>query len=228
MTKKSAKRSESSLGLESVRSSKNGYWIVLGVFATLVVIASVLIVRYRQMPKPTEILDRQKRAMAKHVSYAVIFNNVRPELREKIINDITSDVGADTSNTDFVVGSTVADPWCASITEYRQLLRKAMTQSKTLPIGKQTLILSMVAGLLAKTDLPARVYLIGSLNNENLTPRSTAAIVTRTQQTVTTIEWRNGARAPVEVISYLDTNESDLNRKYLALFKGKTYTFEGR
>ncbi len=206
------------------KPSKQGWIYVLATFALLAVAAVVLSILYRERPKPTEVLDRKKRANATRVVYAVVFSTVSDANRKRIIEGITADLGADTTHTDFVIGSTVADPWCASMAEYKHQLSKAMSASSPLPIGKQTLILSMIAGFLNKSDLPARIYLIGKLNADDITDRSAKAIATRTEQTVAAMSWRNNARAPVQVISYLDTAANTVTATYAGMFEGKSFT----
>lgn len=222
-----ANTSDDGGGLGSLRSSRKGYIIILALFGCLVVIASILTLLYRETPKHSEILSKKKRASAKHSSIAVIFGRVDKAVQDRIVQDIIQDVGVDSTDTDFIVGSTVSDPWCASLTEYQFMLRKAMTESKELPIGKQTLIMSMVTGLLAKTDLPARVYLIGNLNTAEMTERSTAAVMKRSDESAVTMAWRNEARAPVQVISYMDTTTA-INKQYLDLFRRQPFAFTAR
>jgi hypothetical protein len=222
------KKRKQEIGLAGIRSWSRSYLVVLAAFAGIATLAVVLSALYRDAPKATEVLDRKRRANAKFVSFAVVFGNVSPALRERVITDIATDIGADTALTDMVVGSTVADPWCAGIGEYKRQLSMAMTQSRTIPIGKQTLIMSMIAGFLNKSDLPARVYLIGNLNNDQLTEKGAQAIISRTEQTVAAISWRHGARAPVTVISYMDTTSSSMNVKYVNLFRNAKFALENR
>lgn len=223
-----AKQQRRGVGIEAMSPSPKGYLVILGVFASLAIIAVILMALYREMPKPTEALDRQKRANAKYVSFVIVFGNVDQALRQRAIHEIIEDVGADTATTDFVVGSTVADPWVASIHEYRHQLHKAMTESSSIPIGKQSMIMAMVAGLVAKNDLPARIYVIGNLNDEGRTDREVAAVLNRTQQTMATLDWRNRARAPVTMYSYMDTTKSEINAQYVRILKSQSYPFFAR
>lgn len=222
------KQQREGVGLESIKPSPRGSLIVLGVFAGLAVVAVVLMLLYRQMPKATEVLDKKKRAEATHVAFAVVFSNVEAQQRERVIREIVEDIGADSAKTDLVIGSTIADPWCSNIAEYKRQLRRAMTESSQISIGKQTLLFSMITGLIVKDDLPARVYLIGDINSEEVSPKTLSAVKNRTIQTVSALAWRNKARAPVTVISYVDSTASAINAEYMHLFTGQTFSYVAR
>lgn len=226
--KKQQRGRKDGIGLDAITPSPNGYLVVLSVFASLAVLAIVLMALYRKMPKPTETLDRQKRANAQYVSFAIVFSNVHDSIQRRAIADIIADIGPDSAVTDFVVGSTVADPWVASIHEYKYQLRRAMTTTKPIPIGKQSMIMSMVAGLIAKNDLPARVYVIGNLNGEDRTDNEINAVMGRTMQTMATLAWRNSSRAPVSVYNYMDTTTSALNAQYVRIMKSQRYPYSDR
>ncbi len=208
--------------------SSKRWKFVFAFFAGIGVLAVVLSVLYRELPKPTEVLDRKRRAQATSVRYAVVFSPIDSLQRKRIIEAIVADIGADTLTTDFVIGSTVSDPWCASLHEYRHQLNRAMRETGLLPIGKQTLVMSMIAGFLAKSDLPAHLYLIGNLNPDDTSARSMAGIVHRTEQTVDAIRWRHGARAPVNIVSFMDTSASTINAQYINIFRTRVPQFEQR
>lgn len=227
-SKKRKEVGKDGIGLDAISPSPNGYLVVLSVFASLAILAIVLMALYREMPKPTETLNRQKRANAQYVSFAIVFSNVDNSVQRRAIADIIADIGPDSAVTDFVVGSTVADPWVASIHEYKHQLRKAMTTTKPIPIGKQSMIMSMVAGLIAKNDLPARVYVIGNLNAEGRTVNEINAVLGRTVQTMETLSWRNSARAPVSVYNYMDTTASAINAQYVRIMKSQRYPYSDR
>jgi hypothetical protein len=214
--------------MRTVKPTRAGWLLVYGGLALIAITALVLAELYRERPKATEVINRKRRAAATQVTYAVVFSRVDEATSNRVLADITRDLGADTITTDLVIGSTVADPWCASMGEFRRQLRQAMTASRPLPIGKQTLILSMITGLLTRSDLPARVYLIGALNAEELTDKGALAIVGRTEQTAAAMSWRHGARAPMEVVSYMDTTANAITSTYLHLFENQAFALTKR
>jgi hypothetical protein len=190
--------------LDSLPQFKKSGWKYVYVFiACIGVTALILTVLYRSKPKAGEILAREKSKHASKVSYAVVFSNTPADQVDTVINGIVADIGADSSITDLIIGSTVTDPWCATITEYKRELRKALTQSKNLNIGKQTLVLSMIAGLLRKNQHDATVYLIGTLN-----AAAFSEIKKRTIHTSTDVELRNAIHGPVKIVSYLRPNNA--------------------
>jgi hypothetical protein len=204
-------------------SSRNGWKIVFALIGLLAVTGLVLSLVYRDSTKPGEVIRKAQRKAATRVVYTIVFSKIDAVQTEHIISEIVRDLGADTSTADLIIGSPVTDPWCASISEYKRNLRKAMTETKDLPIGKQSIVVSMVAGLLTKNELPARVYLVGRINGEDVGP-----IAQRTAKTVAAIELRSNIMGPVSVISYLWPADAAANKGYARLFEEKGFPFEQR
>ena len=125
--------------------------------------------------------------------------------------------------TDLIIGSPVTDPWCANIGEYRRNLIRSMTEMKAIPVGKQSVVVSMVAGLLTKNELPARIYLVGRLAEDDI-----SSIVPRTEKTAAAVELRSSLMAPVTMISYLAPKTSAGNQAYERIFSSKQITFTSR
>jgi len=204
-------------------SRKNGWIIVFVLLALLGIAGLVLSILYRDSAKPGEVIRNERRKAAKHVVYTIVLSRIDATRADRIIREIVQDIGPDTAFTDLIIGSPVTDPWCASIREYQRSLRKAMTETKTLPIGTQSVVVSMVGGLLTKNELPARVYLVGQINSENIGP-----IASRTERTADAFELRSNIMGSVELISYLSPPEHPANDGYVKLFEGKTFKVERR
>lgn len=202
---------------------KNGWLIVYIFFAVLAAAGVTLSLLYRDSAKPGESINKERRKAAKYVSYVVIFSKIDEARADSIIADIVADVGADTAVTDYVIGSPITDPWCASIGEYQRNLKKAMTQAKPMVIGKQSVIVSMVAGLLIKNQLPARIYFVGSITGDDIT-----SIAPRTANTSAAFELRANVQGPITVISYLEPAKAPANAAYWALYQGKAFATEQR
>lgn len=202
---------------------KNGWVIVYIFFAVLAAAGVTLSLLYRDSAKPGEAINKERRKAAKYVSYVIVFSKIDEARADEIIADVVRDVGADTAFTDYVIGSPITDPWCASIGEYRRNLKRAMTQAKPMPIGKQSVVVSMVAGLLIKNQLPARIYFVGSITGEDITP-----IAARTASSAAAFELRANVQGPVTVISYLEPAQASGNAAYWALYQGKAYQTEQR
>lgn len=202
---------------------KNGWLIVYIFFAVLAAAGVTLSLLYRDSAKPGEAINKERRKAAKYVSYVIIFSKIDESRADSIIGDVVRDVGADTAVTDYVIGSPITDPWCASIGEYQRNLKKAMTQAKDMPIGKQSVIVSMVAGLLIKNQLPARIYFVGSIKGDDIT-----SIAPRTANTAAAFELRANVQGPITVISYLEPAQSPANAAYWKLYTGKAYATEQR
>jgi hypothetical protein len=203
------------------RSKRGWLWIML-VFSLLAATGVTLTLLYRDYTTPEEITVRERRRNAEAECFTVVYSRVPSDRAARIIEDITADIGADTVRTDLILGSTVEDPWSQSMSDYRSKMARAMREAKDLPIGKQTLVLSMIAGILTKTDMRSQIYLVGSLS-DTLTP----AIIERTKQTVEAFEIRNKVMGQVTVISYLDTSVA-ANREYVRLFEGRTFPLTKR
>ena len=201
---------------------KHGWiWIII-VFVVLGATGVTLSLLFRDYTTPEEIRVRERRKNAEKVCFTVVLSTVDSVRARAVIDEIIADIGPDSSITDLVIGSTAEDPWSGSISDYRSSLQRAMSNSRDLPIGKQTLLMSMVAGLLTKMDIPARIYLVGTLN-DTLTP----GVIRRTMETADAFAIRNDIMGPIEVISYLDTTKP-VNGQYIELLRGRPYAVKIR
>lgn len=206
-----------------IKATRNGWKYVFGGFAFIITLAAVLSVLYGEWHKPTAVLNKKASAASTSVCYAIVVSPVHTDKQNKIVSGIMADIGADTSTTEFIIGSTVADPWCATAGEFVTQLRRAMTDTPDMITGKQSLILSMITGLITKSDVPARLYVIGTLADVG-SLREEHAILNRTRQSVSAISWRNASRAPVTVVSYLDTASNRITQEYSQILLSGTYT----
>lgn len=204
--------------------AKRNAWLFIYVgFFLLAATAVVLSILYRDAPKSGEVINKQQKKGADRVVYAVVYSSVPEETIDTVIAGIVADIGADSAKTNLIVGSFVTDPWCANIGEYKRVLRKAMSETKPLHIGKQTYILSMVTGLITKEQLPARVYLIGTLDST-----ADAKVMQRTAQTVNALQLRHETLAGVSVTSYLRPTTSAIHIAYLQQFDDKIFPLSQR
>jgi hypothetical protein len=196
-------------------TTKNGWLYIYLVVATLAITAVVLGQLYRDVTKPGEVISRDRRKYASNVVYTIVYGQIQSQRADSIINIISNDIGKDSLRTDMIIGSPTTDPWCASISEYRRNLKKAMSTPKIIPLGKQSVIASMIGGLLTKNDLPARLYLVG-----NLTGNDASMILGRTESTAAALELRSRIMGAVEVINFMDTTRP-ANKAYVDVFKSK-------
>lgn len=197
------------------KPKRSGWVMIYAGIGLLAVTGLILSLLYRDVKKPTDVLQKERHKNAKAVSYAVIFSPLDGPVVDTIVGRIKADIGSDTLTTDMVLGSTVTDPWCASVGEYERMIRKALAETSELPIGKQTMIMSMIAGLLTKNELPARIYLIGNLNGP-----MTDGIIKRTKQTAAAFALREHAMGPITVISFLRPATDSTNVAYEKIFAG--------
>jgi hypothetical protein len=196
-------------------TTKNGWLYIYLVVATLAITAVILGQLYRDVTKPGEVISRDRRKYASNVVYTIVYGQIQSQRADSIINIISNDIGKDSLRTDMIIGSPTTDPWCASISEYRRNLKKAMSTPKIIPLGKQSVIASMIGGLLTKNDLPARLYLVG-----NLTGNDASMILGRTESTAAALELRSRIMGAVEVINFMDTTRP-ANKAYVDVFKSK-------
>ncbi|MBM4179358.1 MAG: hypothetical protein FJ211_08515 [Ignavibacteria bacterium] len=197
------------------KTTKNGWLYIYLVVAALAITAVILGQLYRDTTKPGEVISRDRKKYATNVVYTIIFSQIPAVRADSIIARITSEIGSDTTKTDMIIGSPITDPWCASIGEYKRNLKKAMTTRKVIPIGKQSIIASMIGGLLTKNDLPARLYLVGDLTGNDAT-----MILGRTESTAAALELRSRIMGKVEVINFMDTTKP-ANKAYVGVFERK-------
>lgn len=201
------------------KPKKRGWLMIYVGIGALAVTGLILSLLYRDVKKPTDVLQKERHKNAKAVSYAVIFSSLEGPIVDTIVDRIITDIGIDTLTTDMVLGSTVTDPWCASVGEYERMIRKSLAETNELGIGKQTMIMSMIAGLLTKSDLPARIYLIGTLNGP-----MNDGIISRTKQTAAAFALREHAMGKVTVISLLRPAADSTNAAYAKIFSGFSHS----
>lgn len=196
-------------------SSDRGWIYIYIAVAVLAITGVVLGALYRDTTKPGEVISRDRQKHAKRVVYTVVFSSIDAVRADSIIRQIVQDLGTDTTKTDLIIGSPTTDPWCASLSEYRRNLKRAMTTEKKIPIGKQSVIVSMIGGLLTKNELPATLYLVGNISQDDI-----STIVPRTSRTAAAIELRSRIMGPVNVVNFMDTTKAG-NRAYAKIFADK-------
>lgn len=205
-------------------SPKWGWIVVLATFGVLGIGGLSLAFLFRDYSSnPDELSVRKRRRGAEQVSYSVVFSAVNQAKQKPIIDGIAADIGADSMATDLVIGSTATDPWCTSLSDYRTSLGVAMTESNQLRLGKQTLILSMIGGIMTDVQAPATIYLIGDMQDT-----LTQGVIKRTLKTIAAFEVINEVHAPLRVVSYMDTSATTANAQYSGLFRGRVFDFEQR
>jgi hypothetical protein len=187
--------------------------LVYAALAFLAITGLTLSIVYRQMPKKTSVVERERRRQAQHAAFTIMLAPIGQQQAQKIAEFIINDIGADSATTDLVVASTVTDPWCASIEEYRQTIINAGANTKELSLRKQGELMSMIAGLLTKTTIPSTLYICGYVNANDLED-----IATRTLRTAQAIQIRSSLAAPIRVVNLLSNPSSDVHKQYIALF----------
>lgn len=193
---------------------KNSWLLVYGLFATLAVVALVLTVLYRNTTKPSQVLQKERMRNSTHTTYAIVFSKVAPAVADTIVNYIVREVGADSTTTDLVLGTTVTDPWVATVGEYRTMLHKAMNETGDLRLTDQTLIVSKVAGIMLKNEHVSTVYLIGTLNGEEL-----GRVGRRTEQSASAMKTRSQLMGPVRIVSLLQPPDSPIHKEYVDIYR---------
>lgn len=196
------------------KARKNAWLIVYGMFASLAFVALILTVLYRQTTKPSQVLQKERMRNSTHTSYAIVFSKVSLATADTIIDYIVSEVGADSLTTDLVLGTTVTDPWCASVGEYRLMLHKAMKETGDLKLSEQTLIVSKVAGIMIKNEHTSTVYLIGTLKGNDL-----SSVGRRTEQSASAMMTRSKLMGPVRIVSMLQPPDSPIHKEYVDIYR---------
>lgn len=201
---------------------KRGWLYVFLAFGILGVTGLVLSQLYRNMPKRTQVVEK-RRGPADRSFYACILSRVDNITADSITATILREIGSDTTRVDMVIGSTMYGKRCTSVSEFGRLIRESMRGSSDLPLGKQTLLLSQVLGVLTKEESPARLYIIGTLNNDGF-----EFIGKRTSQSAAAVELHSRTMAPANVVFYLQPATADVHVKYLAFWKDRGFPVEIR
>lgn len=193
---------------------RQGSWkLVFAAFGLLAITGLTLSVLYRETPKKTGVVERERRKQAKRVAFTVMLSPVSPERARALAKYIINDIGADSMTTDLVVASTVADPWCSNIGEYQSTITKAGIDTKNLSIRKQGELLSMIAGLLTKSPLPSTLYVCGAVNADDL-----ESIGPRTQRTAQAMQLRSTLAGEVRVVNLMEEPNREVHRQYIDIF----------
>lgn len=197
------------------KATRNGWLYFYILVACLAISAVILGELYRDTTKPGEVIARERSKHAVAVAFTIVYSEVDPAKADTIIDRIIAQIGPDSAKTDLIIGSPTTDPWCASIGEYRRNLKKAMTTHKVIPIGKQSMIASMIAGLLTKNKHRATVFLVGDITGSDI-----SSIAPRTEETAAGVEIRSKVIGPVSIINFMDTTKP-ANNAYVELFRKK-------
>lgn len=203
-------------------SRKSNWKIIYAAFAILGIVGVVLALKYRQVPKRTEIV--KKRAMpAVRAVFTAVLSPMPPNEIDGIMADIAADVMIDSANTDMVVGSTSYGKKCSSLREYRELVVESMQSTSHLPVGKQSLLFSQVLGVLMDDHTPATLYVMGDLRDGDFND-----IRKRTSQSAGALEIRQKSIAPVRVVFYLRPKDAPVHRDYISYFQNNGYQVDVR
>ncbi len=199
--------------------SRRGWVWVLSAFLLIAIIGVTMSLIFRDHSTPEERTALYRRRNADRVCYTIVFSKVEAPYRKQIIDEIIADIGADSSSTDLVIGSSATDPGSKSLADYRAALHVAMTETGDVIIGKQSQITSMVAGLLTKNELPATIYFVGDLSSP-----LTDGVTARTINSAEAFAMRSEIMAPVSVVSYMQ----GAGLEYSKLFEGRSFKMESR
>lgn len=199
---------------DTLPPSRPGAWkLVFAGFALLAVVGLTLTFFYRNTPRKTGVVEKTRKKNAQRVAFTLMLSPIGQQNAAERAAWIVNDIGADSLTTDLVVASTVSDPWCSNIGEYRSTIEMAGRNTRELRASKQAELLSMVAGLLTKSTLPSTLYICGSINANDLSD-----IGARTKRTAEAMRLRSSLSAPVRVVNLMEQPNSAVHREYMSIF----------
>jgi hypothetical protein len=197
---------------------KNSWLIIYSIIGSLVVIAFILIGLFRvSTPEPVSV--KKPKIPAVKSAYALIMSPLDSVQAASIAHGIFKTIGKDSSKTKMVVGSTTLYDQCISVAEYEGTIRRALKNSKDIDLKTQSLLFSQLAGIMISATLPAQLYLIGRIGDDN-----GDSIPVRFLGTIRDLDLRNKRLGRVEIVNYLTPAEDPKVQRILSYFTDRGFS----
>jgi hypothetical protein len=191
---------------------KNSWIIIYTLIGSLVVIAFILIAFFRERsPEPVSV--KKSKIPPLKSAYALVMSPLDSSQAAVITQDIKNRIGADSSRTKMVVGSTTIYDQCISVADYQNSILKGLKSSKEIDLKTQALLFSQLTGIMISDTLPAQLYLIGRIGND-----TKDSVPARLLGTIRDLDLRSKKIGKVDVVSYLTPPDDPKVRRVLSYF----------
>lgn len=199
-------------------AKKNSWLLIYGVIGGLVVAAFILITFFR-VSTPERPTPRKPKLPPLKSTYALILSPVDSAQAWNISQGILKNIGSDSARTKMVVGSTTLYEQCISSAEYVKFIRKALKDGKEIDLKTQALLFSQLAGIMLTDTLPANLYIVGRVAEEE-----DGALPVRLMGTIRDLDLRSKKLGKVDVINYLTPPDDPKAQRILGVFKEYGFT----
>ncbi len=203
--------------LEGLPTPKNGWLIIYIALACIAITGVIISIKYRQMPKKTEVVAKRKIPATKS-AYTLMLSPLDTLETIKIGEAIREDIGADSALTKMVVGGTALYKQCTSAAEYSRLIAKGLQGAQPDNLEKQALMFSQFVGIMINDTIPVELYLAGKLGGATF-----EAVDKRLSNTCKDLDLRSSTFGRVRVVSYLRPTDNSINRQFMQYFRDRGF-----
>ena len=203
--------------LDTLPTPKNGWLLIYGVLACIALAGVIISIKYREIPKKTEVIAKRK-IPAKKSAYTLMLSPLDSLETIKIGQAIRADIGADSAITKMVVGGTALYKQCTSSAEYGKLIAKGLREAQPDNLEKQALMLSQFVGIMITDTIPIELYLAGKLGGATFD-----AVDKRLSNTCKDLDLRSSSFGRVRVVSYLRPTDNTINRLFMKYFRDRGF-----
>ncbi len=171
--------------------------IVYGLIGLLGITGLILIALYRQVPKKSAPVAKRT-VPATRLVFTSILAPVDTLTARRIVEDVSREIGADSSMTEMLVSGTAIYKRCTSLKDFQNLFLQALVSAEPENLKRQSLLLSHVAGVITSNILPTKLFIIGRIAEDEFTPQEKRLI-----GFAKALGARNESLARVDIIAYL-------------------------
>lgn len=214
--------SQTDAPLQAVPKKKRGWLIVYGLYGLLAITAVTLGTLYRVLPKRSEVLAKRK-AKPQYSSYALILSPLNKQEAERIANEISNDIGSDSTVTKMVITGTAFHKQCTSLAEYGKIIKESTVHAAKPNIGVQAQLTEKMLNIMITDKILAQFYIIGNFGNaipsdidKNILPVFNG--ITLRSQTI----------GKVQVFNYIKGGDSTTNNYFVQYLKDQGFMVKER
>jgi hypothetical protein len=176
---------------------RRNWLIVYGLIGLLGITGLILIALYRQAPKKSAPVTKRT-VPATRTVFTSILAPVDSATARHIVEDVSREIGADSSLTDMMISGTAVYKHCTSLKDFQNLFLQALVSAEQDNLKRQSLLLSHVAGVITSNILPTKLFIVGRIGEDDFAPQEKRLI-----GFAKALGARSESVGRVEIIAYL-------------------------
>lgn len=208
--------------LQAVPKKKRGWLIVYGLYGLLAITAVTLGTLYRTLPKRSEVLAKRK-ANPRYSSYTLILSPLSKQEAEDVANEISNDIGSDSTVTKMVITGTAFHKQCTSLAEYGKIIGESAVRAAKPDIATQAQLTEKMLSIMATDKILAQFYIIGNFGTAQFSD-----IEKNILPVFNGITLRSQAIGKVQVFNYIKGGDTTTNNYFVNYLKDQGFIVKGR